>query len=107
MRTIALEDVREELLCRKTRGAIRGESKRDEIKAMGHASVSMPLPLNLLNRSKSRPLTHQPNPYSIKCHRAKSRGGRLQVRSNQSHDRSVRNHHAVVGGEAAQPCDIY
>ena len=54
MRTVTLAYAREELLRRRTKGAKGGETKRDEVKAMGPASVSMLLTLTLLNRGKSR-----------------------------------------------------
>ena len=54
MRTVMLAYAREELLRSRTKGAKGGEAKRDEVKAMGPASVSMLLTLTLLNRGKSR-----------------------------------------------------
>ena len=54
MRTITLADAREEFLRCRTKGAKGGDSKRDEVKAMGPASASMLLLLTLLNRCKSR-----------------------------------------------------
>ena len=53
MRTITLANAREELHWCRIKGAKRGETKRDEVEAMGPASASMLFPLTLLNRCKS------------------------------------------------------
>ena len=52
MRTIGLVDAREVLLSPGPEGAKGGETKRDEVEAVGPASASMLVPLTLLNRCK-------------------------------------------------------
>ena len=54
MRHVALIHAREELLCLRPLGAKGGETKQDEIEAVGLVSASMLVTFALLNKCKSR-----------------------------------------------------